>query len=146
MQQRGDHLLGHLSTSFSTACPVKELERWVKDSASTKKEAETLRVRNVAELGSFTDLADEHRRWSFLLCKSRPTEAMRWVNEIESAKSVADVKKSYSITEAKLQTNFEVLGSEIASGLKKVINGEFKRRAFSHEEKNTFSRQGRSHG
>ena len=67
--------------------------------------------------------------------QSRPIEAMRWVNEIESAKSVADVKKSYSITEAKLQTNFEVLGSEIASGLKKVINGEFKRRAFSHERR-----------
>ena len=65
----GDRLLGHISTSFSTACPVKERERGVKDSASTKKEAETLRVRNVAELETFTDLADEHRRWSFLLFK-----------------------------------------------------------------------------
>ena len=59
---------------------------------------------------------------------------MRWVNEIESTKSVADLKKSYSIAEARLQTNFEVLDSEIASGLKKVINGDFKRRAFSYEE------------
>ena len=31
------------------------------------------------------------------------------------------------ITAAQLQTTFEVLDSKIASGLKKIINGDFKR-------------------
>ena len=34
-------------------------------------------------------------------CSSRPIEAMVWVNEIESAKSIADLKTLYSITGAK---------------------------------------------
>ena len=32
------------------------------------------------------------------------------INEIESANIIADLKTSYSITRAKLQTHFEVLG------------------------------------
>ena len=39
---------------------------------------------------------------------SHPIEAMIWVSEIESAKSVADLKTSDSITGSKLQTNFKV--------------------------------------
>ena len=50
---------------------------------------------------------------------------MAWINEIESAKSIADLKTSKTITGAKLQTNFEVLDSKIASGLQKIINGDF---------------------
>ena len=64
-------------------------------------------------------------------CASRPIETMTWINEMESAKSIADLKTSYSITGAKLQANFEVLDSTIASGLKKIINGDFERRVFT---------------
>ena len=35
---------------------------------------------------------------------------------------------------AELQSNFEVLGSEIASGLKKIINEVCKRKVFIEEE------------
>ena len=63
-----------------------------------------------------------------------PIEAMIWVNEIESAKSVADLKISYSNNGDKLQTNFQALDSKIASGLKKIINGDLKRRVFIQEE------------
>ena len=67
-------------------------------------------------------------------CASRPIEAVVWINEIESAKSVADLKMSYSITGAKLQTHFKVLDFKIASGLKKFTNGDFKRRVSIQEE------------
>ena len=43
---------------------------------------------------------------------------------IDSTVSVADLKTSYSVTGAKLQTNFKVLFSLIAS-LKKIIDGDF---------------------
>ena len=52
-------------------------------------------------------------------------QVVRWINEIESATSIADLQTSYSITGPKLQTNFEVLDSKIASGLNKIINGGF---------------------
>ena len=81
---------------------------------------------------------------------SRPIEAMIWINEIESAKSVADLKTSYFITGDKLQTNFKVLDSKIASGLKKIINEDFKRRVIIQEEaaqkEDDFSWEGKSHG
>ena len=61
-------------------------------------------------------------------------EAMVWINEIEFAKSLADLKTAYSITKDKLQPNFDVLGSNTASGLKKIINGDFKGRVFIQGE------------
>ena len=57
---------------------------------------------------------------------SRQVEATVWINEIESAKSIADLKTSYTITGAKLQTNFEVLHSEITHGLMMIINDDFR--------------------
>ena len=48
-------------------------------------------------------------------CASRPIEAVVWINEIESAKSIADLKTSHSVTGAKLQSNFGVLGWRVVS-------------------------------
>ena len=45
-------------------------------------------------------------------CATRPIEAMVWIIEIDSAKSVADLKMSCSSIGAKLQTNFVVLDSK----------------------------------
>ena len=59
---------------------------------------------------------------------------MVWINEIECAKPLADLKTSYFATVAKLQTNFEVLDSDKAGGQKKIIDGDFKRRVFIQEE------------
>ena len=42
----------------------------------------------------------------------QPTEAMIWISEIETAKSIADPKTSNSVTRANLQTNFEVLDTK----------------------------------
>ena len=47
--------------------------------------------------------------------------------------SIVDLKTSHPITRVKLQTNFEVLDSKIASGLKKIINGVSKRRVCIRE-------------
>ena len=68
------------------------------------------------------------------LCASRPVEKMVWNNEIESVKSAADLETSHSITGAKLHANFEVLDSIVASGLKKIISGDFKTRVFTQKE------------
>ena len=75
-------------------------------------------------------------------CPNRPVEPMVWISEIVSTKSVADLKTSFTVTGAEVQTNFEVLDSEIASDLKHIINGDFKRRVFIHEE----AAQKKSHG
>ena len=89
-------------------------------------------------------------RSEVLSCASRPIEAMICINELESAKFIVDLKTSYTITDDKLQTNFEVLDSEIARGLKKIINGDFRTRAFIQEEatqrENAVSREGKSFG
>ena len=83
-------------------------------------------------------------------CASHPIEAMVWINGIESVKSTAELKTSNTIARSKLQTNFDVLDSDIVSGLKKIINGDFKRRVFIQEEaakrRNAFSREDKSHG
>ena len=47
--------------------------------------------------------------------------------------SIVDLKTSHPITRVKLQTNFEVLHSKIASALKKIINGVSKRRVCIRE-------------
>ena len=57
-----------------------------------------------------------------------------WINEIEPAMSIADLESSCAITGAKLQTNFEVVGAQVESGLKKFINGDVKRKVFIQEE------------
>ena len=59
---------------------------------------------------------------------------MVWINDIESAQLVADLNMLYAITGERLQTNFEALDSEIVGGLKKNINGDYKRRIFIQAE------------
>ena len=44
----------------------------------------------MAELGIFPDVANELQKWSFLRCKS---SGMIWNNDIESAKSMAELKR-----------------------------------------------------
>ena len=61
--------------------------------------------------------------------ETRPIGAMAWINEIESAKYVADLKTSFTLTGATLQRDFEVLDSKRAS-----VNGDNKRRVFIPEE------------
>ena len=67
-------------------------------------------------------------------CASRPIEAVVWMSEIESAKCIVDLKTPYSIIGQKFHTNLEFLDPKTASGLKKIINEDFKRRVFIQEE------------
>ena len=67
-------------------------------------------------------------------CARRPIEAMVWINEIESAKFIAELKTSKSITGAALKSNLEVLDTQIASGVKNIINGDFERSVFIHKK------------
>ena len=54
---------------------------------------------------------------------------MTWIREIESAKYIAEMRTSNTTTGAELQNHFEVLDSEIVSGLKKIINGDLKKKS-----------------
>ena len=72
-----------------------------------------------------------------------------WINEIESAKSIANLKASYTIAGAKLQTDFR--GSrrkkKKASGLKKIMNGDLQRKVPIQEDRKKLSNgESNSHG
>ena len=54
-------------------------------------------------------------------CASRPIEAMVRINEIDSAKSIADLTTSYSVTWAELQTNYGQVVPKAESSFKKKL-------------------------
>ena len=81
-------------------------------------------------------------------CASRPIEAMMWTNNIESAKSIADMRTSYSITGAKLKTNFEVLDSQNSEGSQEDHQRRLEKKGLHlrknlHRKNNAFSREAR---
>ena len=77
------------------------------DRTSQKQEAEQLEI---GALPDFKTSGSGAKIRSEVSSRARrPIEAMVWINEIESAKSVADLKTSCSITRIELQTKFEVL-------------------------------------
>ena len=55
-----------------------------------------------------------------------PTEALVWINEIDSARIMDEFKSSSSIVERRLP-DFEVLDSKLASALRKLLTADFKR-------------------
>ena len=63
---------------------------------------------------------------------SVPTEAMVWINEINSARNMDELKSSSSIL-GRMLPDFEVLDSKKASALKKLLSADFTRRV--HMEK-----------
>ena len=69
------------------------------------------------------------------ICSQFPTEAMRWIKEVEMVDSVDDFKSSSS-TRGISMPNFEVLDARIASALNEIIhNSHFKRRISLEEQK-----------
>ena len=127
-------VLSVISRQHLQVRPLERLERMVKDSASKKKEAEKL------DFEAWPTWVNIFRIWRINFrsedssSASRPTEAMVWINEIESAKSVADQTTSHTITRAKLQTNIKVLDSKNRVGSRRPLNGDFKRRFFVEGE------------
>ena len=64
-----------------------------------------------------------------------PSEAMRWIEEVEMATSADDLKTSQSIFGHQFP-NFEMLDVKIASSLKKIVqNSNFQKRVFVLEPK-----------
>ena len=68
------------------------------------------------------------------LSASFPTEAMVWVNEIDSARNVDELKLSSSIL-GRILPDFEILDSNITSPLKKLLTADFNRRVYMEEQK-----------
>ena len=104
-----------------------------RDTTSQKREAQKLDFEAWLDVRNFR-IWQMNVRSEVSPCASRPIEAMVWISEMQSSKSIVELKTSYSITGAKLQTNFAVLESQIASALQKIINGDFKRRVFIQDE------------
>ena len=50
---------------------------------------------------------------------------MEWIGEVETAKSMGGVQTSASITGKTMLPDFEVLHSQLASGLRKILRGNF---------------------
>ena len=68
-------------------------------------------------------------------CSNFPTEAIRWIIEVEMVNSVDDLKSSCSIQRTNPFPDFEVLDANIASALNKIIqNSCFKKEVVSLEE------------
>ena len=68
-------------------------------------------------------------------CSNFPTEAIRWIIEVEMVDSVDDLKSSCSIQRITPFPDFEVLDANVASALNKIIqNSCFKKEVVSLEE------------
>ena len=65
---------------------------------------------------------------------SFPKEAMGWINEIDSARNMDELISFTSIL-GRMLPDFWVLGSKIASALKKVATTDFKRRKSTWKSK-----------
>ena len=59
---------------------------------------------------------------------------MAWVNEIEKAKTLGQFSTSYLIMRAS-HGNFETLGSSIASGMVKMLHGDFRKTVLIEDRK-----------
>ena len=49
-----------------------------------------------------------------------------WINEVDTAKTIHELRSSNFIT-GEAKGDFEVLDSKVASGIEKIIDGDFKK-------------------
>ena len=84
-----------------------EVERLVTDSASKKKEAEKLEFDTWPNYGN-SSIFRTNFRSGVSSGSNRPIEAMIWIIEVESSKSIAELKTLNTTTGAELQTSYEV--------------------------------------
>ena len=104
------------SNAFQFDVSAQELEQLVSDSVSSETEAATLEFETNPDFRNF--------RICRMSGAHRPVEAMIWML-LSSRREEQSPERSCRQT-SRL--------SEIASGLKKIINGDFKRRVFIGEE------------
>ena len=100
-------LFVHLGSSKNTACPG---DSWTAPERQLprKRSGEQLEFEAWPDFRNIRNWRLNFRSEVFSLFSGaqRPIEATVWINEIESAKSVVDLKTSYSNTGDRLQTNF----------------------------------------
>ena len=65
---------------------------------------------------------------------SVPKEPVVWINEIDSARNMDELKSSCSLRRL-IIPDFEILDSQIASALKKLLTADFKRGVYIEEMK-----------
>ena len=158
----GDLLIVHLNSSFSTVCPgdtrtsTTSSNVLVEEPEQVESETQLFRKRKLNNL-IWNPRFRNFRIWRMNFrsevssCASRPIEAMVWINEVDSAKSSAETKTSFTITGAKLQTDFEVLDILDLRVVLRRSSTETSKEEPSfkqkpHKKKNDFSREGKSHG
>ena len=76
---------------------------------------------------TFLDLAHEFQESEVSSCASRPIEALVWINEIRCRREVQPPGQS-------CREFLGFLTQKIATDVKKIINGDFKRRVFIKED------------
>ena len=64
----------------------------------------------------------------------KPTQALKWISEVETATHISDVCTSASTT-GNTSCDFETLDSKIAAGRFKIIAGDFARRIMNEDER-----------
>ena len=101
------------------------------DTISLKKEVETFDFEAQSDFWNFRVQRLNHRNG--VSCARQPIEAMVWITEMESAKSIADLKTSFSFIWVKLETNFEVRDSK-NKWFQDIINGDSRRKVLIQEE------------
>ena len=79
-------------------------------------------------------------------CARCPNEPTIWINETDCAKSLADLKTSYSVTRGQVANKLRFSQvQKTASGFKEIINGDLKNVFFREDaaqKVNAFSREG----
>ena len=63
----------------------------------------------------------------------KPSDAMVCTTEVDEVKSIENLRTSEWIAGHRSR-DFECLDAKVAGGLKKIINGDFKRRIFTEED------------
>ena len=133
----GHRLPVHLSSSEITACPADTGTSTQRSNVPVEEQNKwwETRLPRKRKLNNLSSIWRMNFRTEVSLCVSRPIESRMWTNDTESANCSSDLKTSYSITGDKLQTNFEVLDSKVASGLKKINHQRrVQKRVFIQEE------------
>ena len=90
--------------------------------------------------------ASKSRQWKLAVRRetssksARPTDAMQWFCEIDTAESLTDLASSMSITDTGTAP-FQTLDMKIASALIKILHGDFAKRILIEDERQQKSHQ-----
>ena len=98
-----------------------------------KKEAERMKFETLPNSTTF-EIWKLNFKSEVRSSSSFPMDAMLWINEVDSAKSMNELTSSSSIL-GRMFSRFEVHYSPLASPLKKLLNSDLKRGVYMEEQK-----------